>query len=497
METSLELYSLESDLRPLVERQIRDRIIKEQAIELCLRYPQAFVLRPIDAGQPKEKGAWGKYPFDEAMNFWINASHPEGLAFYKKISAEEKEIIMSQELTRKEETGIKQMLAANIKAIKTVLPKHMTPERMMRIAYTAISRSPGLARCSPVSLLNAVIEASMLGLEVNSPLGQASMVPFWNSKTGRFEAQLIPEYKGKIELAYRSGMVKSFQAHPVFEKDKFRYEYGLTPDLVHVPSKEADRGKLVAAYAVVNYINGGFDFEVIEKAEAMAAKKKSASAKQDEKNKTNLSVWNSEDEPSMWMKTAVHRLFKRVPKSPEYMEISRAQELSAKAEAGEPQDFDYLDGEFTDAIPVEGKKIGNGKEADAGNGGKEGKMEEGETGAPAGTPTQGESEQGVEGAEATPETPKKEEEPPPPVESPGPPQKSKEEKKPEAPPPGPLFQKDSTSPMAQFKALEKANPNLVKQAIAEEQMSYPMSDPGALIVLRRAEQISKRPKGKK
>ncbi len=83
------------------------------------------------------------------------------------------------------------------------------------------------------------------------------------------------------------------------------------------------------------------------------------------------------------------------------------------------------------------------------------------------------------------------EEIPPPVEEP--PARKKEAPRGE----GPLFNKDTASPMAQFKALEKANPGLVAQAIREEQITYPMSDPGALIVLQRAEQISKRPKGKK
>jgi len=358
---SLDLYLPESDLASIIQKKVRDLTYKQRLVALCERFPQAFELGNYTA-RGISGSSWKEYPFDNQMNFYIDVSHPEALAFFRETLQEEKEVVMTQALSIKEESGIKQMLAANIKAIKTVLPKHMTPERMMRIAYTAISRSPGLARCTPISLLNAVIEASMLGLEVNSPLGQASMVPFWNGRNQQMEAQLIPEYKGKIELAYRSGLVKSFQAHPVFEKDKFHYSYGLTPDLYHIPSKEIDRGKLIAAYAVVNYQNGGVDFEVIEKPEAMAAKAKSASAKQDEKNKTTLSVWNSDDEPSMWVKTAVHRLFKRVPKSPEYREIGRAQELSAKADAGEPQTFDYLDGELVVPDP---QPITNGKETGA------------------------------------------------------------------------------------------------------------------------------------
>jgi recombination protein RecT len=443
MDDSLELYQPESDVMPVIERQVRDRIIRERALEFCDRFPHAFCLRPSGSVPPFEKGSWGKYPFDESMDFWINAAHPEALSFYKKISQEEREVIMAQELTRKEDVGIKQMLAANIKAIKTVLPKHMTPERMMRIAYTAISRSPMLARCTPVSLLNAVIEASMLGLEVNSPLGQASMVPFYNSKTKQYEAQLIPEYKGKIELAYRSGMVRSFQAHPVFEKDDFSYSYGLNPNLTHKPAKVEDRGGLVAAYAVVNYINGGVDFEVIEEAEAMKAKAKSSGAQRDEKNNTDYSPWNTEDEPSMWMKTAVHRLFKRVPKSPEYMQIQRAQELSQMAESGEPQDFEFLN-----SIELPVNKIGDGK----------GEPEE--------------EKQREEGSEPTGD--------------PNPPQK---EVKTDAS--TPLGEQAKTN-MQKLSVLAKANPKLYEQACEEEQITSVESEAGAFLILKRADLISKR-----
>lgn len=329
---------------------VREINRKRRIIDQCERFPQAFKL--LERGVPTTTG-WASYQLDSECDYHVKLDHPEALAFLKRSFDDEKEATMSQALTKKEDEQIQQLIKSSLQALRSVLPKHVTPERMARIAYSAITRSPQLARCNPVSLFNAVIEASVLGLEVNTPLGQASLVPFWNSRTKQFEAQLIPEYKGKIELAYRSGMVKSFQAHAVYEKDTFHYNYGLNPDLIHRPSKEADRGKLVAAYAVVNYLNGGVDFEVIEEADAMKAKAKSASAKQDDKNKTKLSVWNSDDEAAMWVKTAVHRLFKRVPKSPEYQQVARAQELAEQADQGEAQRFDWLDAEYSEKIPAE------------------------------------------------------------------------------------------------------------------------------------------------
>ncbi len=121
-------------------------------------------------------------------------------------------------------------------------------------------------------------------------------------------------------------------------------------------------------------------------------------------------------------------------------------------------------------------------EAEGGEGEAERKNAEEESGAGAETQSRKEPEKAGDPEDGNGE------EIPPPIEEPS--ARKKEPPRGE----GPLFQKDSGSPMAQFKALEKANPSLVAQAIKEEQITYPMSDPGALIILQRAEQISKRPK---
>jgi len=52
--------------------------------------PQAFKLRPLDAGKPEEKGDWGRYAFDEVMALWVDSSHREALNWYKTIINREK-----------------------------------------------------------------------------------------------------------------------------------------------------------------------------------------------------------------------------------------------------------------------------------------------------------------------------------------------------------------------------------------------------------------------
>ena len=113
--------------------------------------------------------------------------------------------------------------------IKKALPSVITPERFTRIVLSAISVNPQLGSCTPASFLGAMMTSAQLGLEVNTPLGQAYVLPYRNK--GVLEAQFQLGYKGLIDLAYRSGEIEVIQAHVVHENDDFVCEYGLEPKL--------------------------------------------------------------------------------------------------------------------------------------------------------------------------------------------------------------------------------------------------------------------------
>ena len=144
--------------------------------------------------------------------------------------------------------------------IAKALPSVMTPERFTRIVLSAISVNPKLAECTPTSFLGAMMTSAQLGLEVNTPLGQAYVLPYMNK--GNLEAQFQLGYKGLIDLAYRSGEVEVIQAHIVYAADKFEVQYGLEPKLTHIPA-DSNRGEPVKVYAVFKTKSGGFGFEVM------------------------------------------------------------------------------------------------------------------------------------------------------------------------------------------------------------------------------------------
>lgn len=176
----------------------------------------------------------------------------------------EKNLIQKQggqmSAAKAEKKTMQAYIKAMAPAIQKALPSVITPERFTRMVLSALSATPKLAECSPQSFLAAMMTAAQLGVEPNTALGQAYLLPYRNH--GQMECQFQLGYKGLIDLAYRSGEVSVIQAHTVYENDVFEYELGMDPKLRHVPAK-ANRGEAVAYYAMFKTKDGGYGFEVM------------------------------------------------------------------------------------------------------------------------------------------------------------------------------------------------------------------------------------------
>lgn len=217
--------------------------------------------------------------------------------------------------------------------IALALPKHMTADRLARIAVTELRKTPKLMQCDQMSFLGAIMQCAQLGLEPGGALGHAYLLPFDKRQkqgnqwvTVATEAQLIIGYRGMIDLARRSGQIVSLSARAVHENDAFSYAYGLEEKLEHVPNEDGNPGALTHVYAVARLKDGGVQFEVMSKA---AVDKVRALSKSSDKG-----PWVDHYE-EMAKKTAIRRLFKYLPVS---IELQRAVNIDEKAEADIPQD---------------------------------------------------------------------------------------------------------------------------------------------------------------
>jgi len=257
-------------------------------------------------------------------------------------------------------TERKNMMIANQKSVMGLLeqmkgeiarclPKHLTPERMARIAMTELRKTPKLQECDPMSFIAAIMQASQLGLEPGI-LGSCYLIPFNNNTTGKVECTFMPGYRGFLDLARRSGQIVSLVARAVYSNDEFSYEFGLKEDLIHKPAMN-DRGELIAVYAVAILKDGGHQFDVMSKKDVDIIKSQSKSR--------NNGPWVTHYE-EMAKKTVLRKLFKWLPCSVEMQKAVSLDELqeagmqNIKAAASEEFDMDFIDhetGEMPNAKP--------------------------------------------------------------------------------------------------------------------------------------------------
>lgn len=222
-------------------------------------------------------------------------------------------------------------------AIAQVVPRHLTADRILKVALAATGRTPKLLECTQTSILQSVMQAAQLGLEPGGPLGHAYLVPYYNKPKdgpGRMECQLIVGYRGLIDLARRSGQIDSIEARAVYERDKFKFAYGLVQVLEHEPHMDGDAGRLVAVYAIARIKGGLPQVEVMTRAQVDGIKAKSKAK--------DFGPWvDHYDE--MARKTVVRRICKYLPLTVELAEAIDADER------GETE----LDAGAFAAIPVE------------------------------------------------------------------------------------------------------------------------------------------------
>jgi len=228
-------------------------------------------------------------------------------------------------VAKTEDTGFQGQLATmfkqQFKAITSIAPKHVTPERLIRIGMNAASRNPKLMECSPESIVGAVVNCSVLGVEPNL-LGHAYIVPFFNGSTKRMEAQFQLGYRGLIDLARRTGEITSVYAHEVYEGDEFEYSYGLDKDLKHKPIDEEDESKITHFYAVYKLKDGAFDFIVMSRKQVEKHRDRFTKS---QKNGNVFGPWKDHF-TEMAKKTVLIKLLKTAPISIEQQETRTVME---------------------------------------------------------------------------------------------------------------------------------------------------------------------------
>jgi len=235
----------------------------------------------------------------------------------------------TKEISTNKLSNVRTLLAKAIPQMQMALPKHLTGERLSRIALTEIRKNPKLLDCEPKSFIGAIMQCAQLGLEPGTELGQAYLIPFYNSKNKQEDCQFIIGYRGMITLARNSGQLQSINAQCVYSNEVFEFEYGINEKLKHIPSL-AQKGEFIGAYAIAKLKDGGYQFLFVDKEKIYKLRDEQLSKIKNEYAK-KYSPWASCFE-EMACKTAIRRLFKYLPISVELQTAISADEAADRGE---------------------------------------------------------------------------------------------------------------------------------------------------------------------
>jgi recombination protein RecT len=217
-------------------------------------------------------------------------------------------------------------------ALASMLPKHVTVERLIKVVLSATARNQSLLKCSRMSIIRAVMQSAELGLELGGLLGEAYLVPY------KGDATCIVGYRGLIKLARQSGQIHSIGARVVHANDAFSVNLA-EERIEHRPDMGGDPGPLVAVYAIARFRDGGQQVEVMSRAQVDAIRSRSKAA--------SSGPWVTDYE-EMARKTVVRRLSKYLPLSPE---LQSALEHEEDRERRERDAAGVIDAHFTPDKP--------------------------------------------------------------------------------------------------------------------------------------------------
>jgi recombination protein RecT len=203
--------------------------------------------------------------------------------------------------------------------IATALPSFLTVERLTRIMLTTFRTTPKLLECSQQSLLACFFGCASLGLTPEPWLGQAYLVPFWNTKLGCNEATLIPGYRGLVTLGRRSGFLKTVKAAVVYKNEPFEWNRIMPENSVH-GWISGDPGDFVGAWTLWTFADGEITGDFMTAWEVDKIKERSKSRN---KNKELVGPWVT-DYAEMAKKTVIRRHFKLAPVSVEDNSFAKA-----------------------------------------------------------------------------------------------------------------------------------------------------------------------------
>jgi recombination protein RecT len=205
--------------------------------------------------------------------------------------------------------ALREQLNARLAEFKNALPRHMAPERFVRVVLTAVQLNPDLLTCNRQTFFNACMRAANDGLLPDGRQGVIVAFRDNNERSatkGQHVAQWMPMVAGLLTRFRNSGEFKAITANVVRDGDKF--ERWIDEDgehMKHVPADEAV-GEINKAYVVAQLKDGGRMLKVMSRDDIEKRRKISRAP--------NSLMWKEFYEEGC-MKTVLRNISKLLPSS--------------------------------------------------------------------------------------------------------------------------------------------------------------------------------------
>lgn len=201
------------------------------------------------------------------------------------------------EVEPKKELTFSERLRNELTNVQNALPKDFNKERFVQNALALLNDNPNIAKYGQSQIIGGLMKGAYLGLDFYSK--ECYLVPYGN------QLNYQTDYRGAKKLAkkYAIRPVKDIYAKLVHEGDLFEESIdGGNQTFVFKP-KAFNDGKIIGAFAVCLYVDGGMQYDTMSLADLENTRKQSKAS--------NSPAWKNFT-GEMYKKTVLHRLCKHI-----------------------------------------------------------------------------------------------------------------------------------------------------------------------------------------
>lgn len=189
------------------------------------------------------------------------------------------------------------VLADKLDSVSDALPKDFNKARFVQNALALVNENPNIAKYGQQKIMAGLLKGAYLGLDFYSK--ECYLVPYGN------DLNYQTDYRGAKKLAkkYSIRPIKDIYAKLVHDGDLFEEKIIGGEQSFDFKPKPFNDGKIIGAFAVVLYKDGGMAYDTMSLADLENTRKASKAS--------NSPAWKNFT-GEMYKKTVLHRLCKHI-----------------------------------------------------------------------------------------------------------------------------------------------------------------------------------------